>query len=107
MQIQGQDGETEGGRACHRGVRWGQEGTWGLIPVDGRRYTEGVSLAVLSVVLGAWSARCVGRVDWVDCRCFLSFVFLSGARRLELSPCNTHERVIAAAHIEPRQHRRR
>ena len=25
----------------------------------------------------------------VDCRCFLSFVFLSVARRLELSPCNT------------------
>ena len=22
-------------------------------------------------------------VDWVDCRCFLSFVFLGGARRLE------------------------
>ena len=48
-----------------------------------------VSRAVLSVVLGAWSVRCVGRVDWVDCRCFLSFVFLGGARRLELSPCNT------------------
>ena len=28
----------------------------------------------------------VGRVD---CRCFLSFVFLGGARRLDLSPCNT------------------
>ena len=28
-------------------------------------------------------------VVWVDCRCFLSFVFLGGARRLELSPCNT------------------
>ena len=28
-------------------------------------------------------------VDWVDCRCFLSFVFLGGARRLELSPCDT------------------
>ena len=48
-----------------------------------------VSRAVLSIVLGAWSVRCVGRVDWVDCRCFLSFVFLGGARRLELSPCNT------------------
>ena len=45
--------------------------------------------AVLSIVLGAWSVRCVGRVARVDCRCFLSFVFLSGARRLELSPCNT------------------
>ena len=29
---------------------------------------------------------CMG---WVDCRCFLSFVFLGVARRLELSPCNT------------------
>ena len=29
-------------------------------------------------------------VDWVDCRCFLSFVFLGGARRLELSPCTTN-----------------
>ena len=29
-------------------------------------------------------------VDCVDSRCFLSFVFLGGARRLELSPCNTH-----------------
>ena len=27
----------------------------------------------------------------VDCRCFLSFVFLGVARRLELSPCNTTE----------------
>ena len=25
----------------------------------------------------------------VDCRCSLSFVFLGGARRLGLSPCNT------------------
>ena len=31
-------------------------------------------------------------VDWVDCRYFLSFVFLGGARRLELSTCNTHPR---------------
>ena len=28
-------------------------------------------------------------VVWVDCRCFLPFVFHGGARRLELSPCNT------------------
>ena len=28
-------------------------------------------------------------VVWADCRCFLSLVFLSGARRLELSLCNT------------------
>ena len=27
-------------------------------------------------------------VVWVGCRCFLS-LFLGGARRLELSPCNT------------------
>ena len=48
-----------------------------------------VSRAVLSVVLGAWSVRFVGWADWVDCRCFLFFVFLGLARRLELSPCNT------------------
>ena len=47
-----------------------------------------VSLAVISIVLGAWSVRCVDRVDWVDCRCFLSVVVLGGARRLELSLCN-------------------
>ena len=50
-----------------------------------------VSRAVLSVVLGAWSVRFVGWADWVDCRGFLSFVFLGVARRLELSPCNTVE----------------
>ena len=38
----------------------------------------------------AWSVMCVGWADLVDCRCFLSFVFLGDARRLELSPCNTH-----------------
>ena len=48
-----------------------------------------VSRAVLSVVLGAWSVRFVGWADWVECRCFLSFVFLGVARRLELSPCTT------------------
>ena len=32
--------------------------------------------------------RFVGWAEWVDCRCFLSFVFLGDARRLELSPCN-------------------
>ena len=48
-----------------------------------------VSRAVLSVVLGALSVRFVGWADWVDCRGFLSFVFLGVARRLELSPCNT------------------
>ena len=29
-------------------------------------------------------------VVWADCRCFLSLVFLGGAKRLELSPCDTH-----------------
>ena len=40
----------------------------------------------------AWCLVCeVCRLkgDWVECRCFLSFVFLGGARRLELSPCDT------------------
>ena len=46
----------------------------------------------LSVVLGAWSVRFAGWADWVDCRCFLSFVFLGVARSLELSPCNTTTR---------------
>ena len=45
-----------------------------------------VSQAVLSVVLGAWSVRFVGWADWVGCMCFLSFVFLGVARRLELIP---------------------
>ena len=39
-------------------------------------------------MLGAWSVRCVGWADWVDFRCFLSFVFIGDARLLELSPCN-------------------
>ena len=62
-----------------------------------------VSRAVLSVVLGAWSVRFVGWADWVDCRCFFSFVFLGVARRLELSPCNTdcrkreHTEIVAHA----------
>ena len=32
---------------------------------------------------------CGSTVDWVDCRCFLPFVFLGGARLLKHSPCNT------------------
>ena len=36
---------------------------------------------------------CRSMVVWVDSRCFLSVVFLGGARRLELSPCNTHQRM--------------
>ena len=59
-----------------------------------------VSRAVLSVELGAWSVRFVGWANWVDCRCFLSFVFLGVARRLELSPCNTS----SASHAWPRVH---
>ena len=53
---------------------------------------EGVSFyhvlqpLVHSVVL----AGCVVLVDGrLGCGCFLSFVFLGGARRLGLSPCNT------------------
>ena len=34
-------------------------------------------------------------VGWVVCRRFLSFVFPGGARRLEVSPCNTAETVFA------------
>ena len=34
---------------------------------------------------------CVTRRKLVNCRCFLSFVFLGVARRLELSPCNTEK----------------
>jgi len=43
----------------------------------------------------AWSLVCeVCRMTagWVDCRCFLSFVFVGGAMRLGLSPCNREER---------------
>ena len=44
------------------------------------------------------TVRFVGWADWVDCRCFLSFVFLGVARRLELSPCNTHTRTKLQTH---------
>ena len=47
----------------------------------------------------AWCLVCVVyrlTVDWLDCRCFLSFVFLGDARRLDLSPCNTRQR-----HVRP------
>ena len=61
---------------------------------------EACTAAVLTGVMrlpgcpfgSAWSVRFVGWADWVDCRCFLSFVFLGVARRLELSPCNTPTR---------------
>ena len=42
------------------------------------------------------STGVLGWADWVYCRCFLSFVFLGVARRLELSPCNTSPRGCAA-----------
>ena len=51
----------------------------------------------------AWCLACeVCRlsVDWVDCRCFLSFVLLGGARHLELSPCNTWLDKVAGIGIE-------
>ena len=61
--------------------------------------SEACTAAVLIGVMrlpacdSAWCLVCeVCRltVDCVTaCRCFLSFVFLGGARRLELSPCNT------------------
>ena len=56
-----------------------------------------------AVVLAAWSVRFVGwagwvLAGWVDCRCFLSFVFLGVARRLELSPCN-HAHVRKQMHV--------
>ena len=63
-------------------------------------YAEACTAAVLIGVMrlpgypfdSAWCLVCeVCRltVDCVDCRYFLSFVFLGGARRLELSPCST------------------
>ena len=60
-----------------------------------------VSRAVLLVVLGALSLMCVGWADRVDCRCFLSFVFLGTARCLELSPCN--KRVKERSHTAEKQ----
>ena len=62
---------------------------------NSRPSEEGVS------VLGAWSMRCLGWADWIDCRCFLSCVFLGDARRLELSPCNTHRTVASKQANEP------
>ena len=51
----------------------------------------------------AWCLVCEVRwltVDWVDCRCLLSFVFLGGAGRLELSPCKTgRAHVLSAEHF--------
>ena len=45
-------------------------------------------------MLGAWSVRCVVWADWIDCRCFLSLVFLGDARRLELTPCNACQQAL-------------
>ena len=39
-------------------------------------------------------------VDWVDSRCPLSFVFLGGARRLQLSPCHTRITALQSAHTQ-------
>ena len=66
-------------------------GARGIEPETFRRRGQLLSrpLTTGPKVLGAWSVRCVGWADWVDCRCFLSFVFLGVARRLEISPCNT------------------
>ena len=41
------------------------------------RATETMAHTKAPVVLGAWSVRFVGWADWVDCRFFLSFVFLA------------------------------
>ena len=46
---------------------------------------------------------CLLTVVWIDCRCFLSFVFLGGAKRLGLSPCYT-EKATPARHRPERQH---
>ena len=48
----------------------------------------------------AWclvSELCRMTVVWVDYRCSLSFLFLGGARRLELSPCNNIVCLLQAA----------
>ena len=42
---------------------------------------------------------CLLTAVWVDCRCVLSFVFLGGARRMELSPCNTE--MTEETHLHP------
>ena len=46
-------------------------------------------------------------VVWVDCRCFLSFVFLGGARRLGHSPCNTGHAKHRLGSKTNRHHQRR
>ena len=71
---------------------------------------EACTAAVLIVVMrllgcpfdSAWCLVCeVCRltVGWLDCRCVLSFVFLGGARRLGLSPCNTLIKDTTVLHI--------
>ena len=44
------------------------------------------SWAALSIVPGTWSVSCAGWQSFGLIAGFLSFVFLGGARRLELSP---------------------
>ena len=54
-----------------------------------------VTLLLGCPVGGAWCLVCELcrlAVICVDCRCSLSYVFLGGARRLELSPFNTATR---------------
>ena len=51
---------------------------------------------------GAWClvcALCLLAVPCVNCRCSLCFVFLDGARCLELSPCNTQNILLISTHI--------
>ena len=63
-------------------------GVWSFLRVT-RNHPAIATPPRVSIVLGAWSVRCVGWAGWVGCRCFLPFVFLGGAGRLELSPCKT------------------
>ena len=58
-------------------------------------------------MLGAWSVRFVGWADWVDCRCFLSFVFLGVARRLEIPPCNTRSTLTRPSTVMEGRHTRK
>ena len=83
---------------------------WVRVMMAGCCCAEACTAAVLIGVMrlpgcpfdSAWCLVCeVCRltVECVDCGCFLSFAFLGGARRLELSPCNTQSnaaRVLAA-----------
>ena len=56
-----------------------------MVTIDG--FVQGVRPHAVWVSLHGGCHHGVG--DWVDCACFLSVAFLGGARRLELSQCNT------------------